>query len=209
MECGASLLEAGRTERICREGGACVAKIIRDDAVDPLMECIQSSCDDDCAQRLEDQLPPLAAELEVLAASQQREECGIAYDLGRFGRLVDETVWNAMLGCWSQEYCLDIQTCLDDVQHEHLAACVEPLHLVLQTRPSAPRGRLGRRRSPPALASEAGSRRRCQRMCANIERSCRAACRPHAWSPNMRSMQDACENDCDFARFSCDSDCRR
>lgn len=198
MDCGASLLEAGEAERICREGGACVANVIRSDAVDPLMECMQSSCEESCAQQLEDALPTLDVELEVLAASQRREECKLPYDLGRFGRLVSADVWQAMLGCWDKKYCLDIQQCLRDAQHERLSACVEPLSLVLMTRPM-PR---------KTVATKGDSPRRCKNMCRQIERSCRASCRPQAWSPNMRSIQSACERDCDFTRFSCESDCR-
>ena len=47
----------------------------------------------------------------------------------------------------------------------------------------------------------------CASMCDHIEMSCRQACRPQAWSPNMQSMQDSCEHDCDFQRFSCVHDC--
>lgn len=199
MDCGASLLEAGKAERVCREGGACVANVIREDAIDPLMECMQSSCEEDCAQRIEDALPPLEAELEVLAASQRRSECKLAYDLGRFGRLVSEDVWTALATCWEKTYCLDIGECLRDVQHEKLSACVEPLTLVVMTRP------MPRQRGTMAK-SDAPS---CKRMCSHIERSCRASCRPQSWSSNMRSIQSACERDCDFARFSCESDCGR
>jgi hypothetical protein len=200
MDCGASLLEAGRAERICREGGACVANVIRQDAVDPLMKCMQSSCGADCAQTLEDELKPLDVELEVLAASQRRDECKLPYDVGRFGRLVNADIWGEMLSCWDREYCLDIKDCLASVQHERFSACVEPLHLVLLTRPMPNRSSSRKTVVAP---------RQCKRMCSDIERSCRAACRPQSWSPNMRTRQDACESNCNFARFSCDSDCGR
>jgi hypothetical protein len=199
MDCGASVVEAGKAERICREGGACVERVLRADAIDPLMECMQSSCEENCAQRIEDALEPLDAELEVLAASQSRSECKLAYDVGPFGRLVSEEVWTALGKCWEKKYCLDIQECIKDVQHEQLSACAEPLTLVVRARP------MPRRRGSVAAG---GGALGCRRMCSHIERSCRASCRPQSWSPNMRSIQSACERDCDFARFSCESDCK-
>lgn len=48
----------------------------------------------------------------------------------------------------------------------------------------------------------------CESMCSHIESSCRQACRPQAWSPNMQSIQDSCEHDCDFQRFTCVHDCQ-
>lgn len=49
----------------------------------------------------------------------------------------------------------------------------------------------------------------CEAICRQIETACRQACRPQAWSPNMQSIADACERDCDFNRFSCVSECSR
>ncbi len=49
----------------------------------------------------------------------------------------------------------------------------------------------------------------CEAICRQIETACRQACRPQAWSPNMQSIADACEHDCDFNRFSCVSECSR
>jgi hypothetical protein len=47
----------------------------------------------------------------------------------------------------------------------------------------------------------------CESICRNIARSCRQACSPQAWSPNMQQVQDSCEHDCDFNEFSCNGDC--
>jgi hypothetical protein len=49
----------------------------------------------------------------------------------------------------------------------------------------------------------------CDMMCRTVDRSCRQACRPTSWSPNMRSIQDSCEGDCRFSRFVCVGDCVR
>ena len=49
----------------------------------------------------------------------------------------------------------------------------------------------------------------CEALCRNIARSCEMGCRPSAWSPNMQTIQDACEHDCDFNEFSCVQDCLR
>jgi len=47
----------------------------------------------------------------------------------------------------------------------------------------------------------------CEAICRQIARSCQQACRPQTWSPNMQSVSDACERDCDFNRFACTSEC--
>jgi hypothetical protein len=47
----------------------------------------------------------------------------------------------------------------------------------------------------------------CEPICRQSYESCRVACRPQAWSPNMQSIQDSCENDCRFNQFSCVSEC--
>jgi hypothetical protein len=49
----------------------------------------------------------------------------------------------------------------------------------------------------------------CDMMCRTIERSCAQACRPTSWSPQMRTIQDSCERDCDFNHFACVGDCVR
>jgi len=49
----------------------------------------------------------------------------------------------------------------------------------------------------------------CDMMCRTVSRSCGQACRPTSWSPQMRTIQDSCERDCDFGRFVCVGDCVR
>ncbi|MDP3278382.1 MAG: hypothetical protein Q8Q09_24550 [Deltaproteobacteria bacterium] len=49
---------------------------------------------------------------------------------------------------------------------------------------------------------------RCEPICRQSYNACRSGCRPQSWSPNMQSIQDSCERDCDFNRFSCESECR-
>ena len=46
----------------------------------------------------------------------------------------------------------------------------------------------------------------CGMMCRTTERACSQACRPTSWSPNMQTIQDSCERDCDFGRFVCVGD---
>jgi hypothetical protein len=49
----------------------------------------------------------------------------------------------------------------------------------------------------------------CEALCRNIATACERGCAPGAWSPNMQSIQDSCEHDCDFNEFSCVQGCRR
>lgn len=49
----------------------------------------------------------------------------------------------------------------------------------------------------------------CEPICRQSYNSCRVGCRPQAWSPNMGAIENACEHDCDFNRFSCESECRQ
>ena len=49
----------------------------------------------------------------------------------------------------------------------------------------------------------------CEALCRNINRACDSGCRPSAYSPQMRTIQDSCERDCDFTQYCCIQDCRR
>lgn len=49
----------------------------------------------------------------------------------------------------------------------------------------------------------------CDMMCGSISRSCEQACVPTSWSPNMQTIRDSCEGDCDFQEFACVGDCVR
>jgi len=48
----------------------------------------------------------------------------------------------------------------------------------------------------------------CEEFCRPSYDSCRVGCQPQAWSPNMQSIQDHCEHQCDFNRFSCVGRCQ-
>lgn len=48
----------------------------------------------------------------------------------------------------------------------------------------------------------------CDEFCRPSYDSCRVGCQPQAWSPNMQAIQDHCEHQCDFNRFSCVSRCQ-
>jgi hypothetical protein len=47
----------------------------------------------------------------------------------------------------------------------------------------------------------------CDVICDSAQSSCDRACVPTSWSPNMQSIADSCEGDCDFNHFVCISRC--